>query len=86
MRLTVIVLVQHQGASSLTIGVIFGMGGIGGIVDALMGALVQRRLSFGKVVIGACWAFALIWPLYVLAPSPFSIGVILACFWLVDEI
>jgi predicted MFS family arabinose efflux permease len=27
-----------------------------------------------------------IWPLYALAPSPFVIGVILACFWLVDEI
>ncbi len=86
MRLIIIVLAQHQGASSLTIGLIFGIGGIGGIIGALLGALVQRRLSFGKVIIGAFWAFALIWPLYALAPSPFSIGVILACFWLVDEI
>jgi MFS family permease len=86
MRLIVIVLAQHQGASSLTIGLIFGIGGIGGIVGALLGALVQRRFSFGKVIIGAFWAFALIWPLYALAPSPFVIGVILACFWLVDEI
>jgi MFS family permease len=86
MRLIIIVLAQHQGASSLTIGLIFGIGGIGGIIGALLGALVQRRLSFGKVIIGAFWAFALIWPLYALAPSPFFIGVILACFWLVDEI
>jgi len=86
MRLIVIVLAQHQGASSLTIGLIFGLGGIGGIVGALLGALVQQRLSFGRVIIGAFWAFAVIWPLYALAPSPFVIGVILACFWLVDEI
>jgi len=86
MRLIVIVLAQHQGASSLTIGLIFGIGGIGGIAGALVGAYVQRRLSFGKVIIGSFWAFAVIWPLYALAPSPFVIGVILACFWLVDEI
>jgi MFS family permease len=86
MRLIVIVLAQHQGASSLTIGLIFGIGGIGGIIGALLGALVQRRFRFGKVIIGAFWAFALIWPLYALTPSPFVIGVILACFWLVDEI
>ena len=86
MRLIIIVLAQHLGASSLTIGLIFGIGGIGGIVGALLGAQVQRRFSFGKVIIGAFWAFAVIWPLYALAPSPFVIGVILACFWLVDEI
>ncbi len=86
MRLIIIVLAQHQGASSLTIGLIFGIGGIGGIIGALLGALVQRRLSFGQIIIGAFCAFALIWPLYALAPSPFVIGVILACFWLVDEI
>lgn len=86
MRLIVIVLAQHQGASSLTIGLIFGLGGIGGIVGALLGAQVQRRLSFATVIIGAFWAFVVIWPLYALASSPFVIGAILACFWLVDEI
>jgi hypothetical protein len=53
MRLIIIVLVQHQGASSLTIGLIFGIGGIGGIVGALLGALVQRRFSFRTIIIGA---------------------------------
>ncbi len=86
MRLIIIVLAQHQGASSLTIGLIFGMGGMGGIVGALLGVQAQRRLSFGKVIIGAFWAFALIWPLYALAPTPFVLGGILACFWLIDEI
>jgi MFS family permease len=86
MRLIIIVLAQRQGASSLTIGLIFGLGGIGGIVGALLATQVQRRLSFGKVIIGTFWAFALIWPLYALAPSPILLGVILACFWLVDEI
>jgi len=86
MRLIVIVLAQHQGASSLTIGWIFGLGGLGGIVGALLGAQIQRRLSLATVIIGAFWAFAVLWPLYALASSPFVIGAILACFWLVDEI
>jgi MFS family permease len=86
MRLIIIVLAQHQGASSVTIGLIFGLGGIGGIVGALLGAQAEQRLSFGKIIIGAFWAFALIWPLFALAPSPLVIGIILACFWLVDEI
>jgi MFS family permease len=86
MRLIIIVLAQHLGASSLTIGLIFGIGGIGGIIGALLGAQAEQRLSFGTVIIGAFWAFALIWPLYTLAPSPIVLGIILACFWLVDEI
>jgi MFS family permease len=86
MRLIIVVLAQHQGASSFTTGLIFGMGGMGGIVGALLGAQIQHRLSFGTVIIGAFWAFALIWPLYALASSPFVIGGILACFWLVDEV
>jgi MFS family permease len=86
MRLIIIVLAQHLGASSLMIGLIFGIGGIGGIVGALLGAQAEQRLSFGTVIIGAFWAFALIWPLYALAPSPIVLGIILACFWLVDEI
>src|SRR5579884_951163 len=86
MRLIIIVLAQHLGASSLTIGLIFGIGGIGGIIGALLGAQAEQRLSFGTVIIGAFWAFALIWPLYALAPSPIVLGIILACFWLVDEI
>ncbi len=50
MRLIIIVLAQHQGASSFTIGLIFGIGGMGGIVGALLGAQLQQRLSFGTVI------------------------------------
>lgn len=46
MRLIIIVLAHHQGVSSLTIGLIFG---IGGIVGALVEAQVQQRFSFGTV-------------------------------------
>lgn len=77
---------QRQHASSFTIGVIFALGGIGGIAGSLLGARLERRFGFGKTAICVFWLFAVLWPLYALAPVPLALGVILAGFWLLDGI
>lgn len=74
--LVVIVLAQHLGASPFFIGLIFAIGGIGSIIGAMLGALVQKRFRFGTVILGTCWVVALLYPLYIIVPNPFLLGLI----------
>lgn len=76
--LIIIVLAQQQHASSFTIGLIFAVGGIGGIVGALIATPLQKRLSFAQAIIGTSWLFALCMPLYAIAPNPLVLGIITA--------
>lgn len=76
--LILIVMAQRQGASPPTIGLIFTIGAIGGILGSLLAAPIQKRFNFGAVVITFGWVRALFWPLYTVAPNPFALGAITA--------
>jgi len=76
--LTIIVLAQRQHASAFVIGLIFAIGGIGGVLGAVVAPFFQKRLSFGQAIIGTSWLFALFMPLYAIAPNPFVLGLITA--------
>ncbi len=84
--LIIIVLAQHQGASSATIGVIFAIGSVGVILGALVAPLIQKRLGFGQVVIIFLWVLALLWPLYALASTPLLLGVLSAAYFVIGPI
>jgi predicted MFS family arabinose efflux permease len=86
MTLLVVVIAQRQHATPFAIGLMFGIGGIGGIVGALLGGQVHKRLRLGQIMVGAFWLFALLWLLYAVAPSLLALGAILAAFWVVDEV
>src|SRR5882762_167432 len=49
--LIIIVLAQEMGARPIDIGLIFSIGGIGGVLGALVGGQVQKRFSFSQVII-----------------------------------
>jgi MFS family permease len=74
--LVVIVLAQQRGASPFIIGCIFGLGGIGSIVGASLASPIGKRLSVGQSVLLCRWLFALLWPLYVLMPVPWMMGLV----------
>jgi len=74
--LIIIVLAQNMHASSFTIGIIFAIGGIGGILGAIVGPFIQKRFSFGQVIIGTSWAFAVAMPLYTIAPNPIVLDIV----------
>jgi len=74
--LIMIVLAKELGASDIDIGVIFSIGGVGGIVGSLVGGQIQKRFSFGRVIIAVSWALALLFPLYALAPGFAWLGVV----------
>jgi MFS family permease len=86
MTLLVLVVAEQRHVPAFAIGLMFGIGGIGGILGALLGTQAQRQLGFGRVVAGTFWLFALLWPLYAIASSPLALGAVLAAFWLVDEV
>ncbi|HLI08026.1 MAG TPA: MFS transporter [Ktedonobacteraceae bacterium] len=84
--LILIVIAQRQHASPSTIGLIFGCGGIGSILGALLAGPLQRRFSFAQMLIGATWVWALTWLLFAIAPNPFVLGIVTALSFIVVPI
>jgi predicted MFS family arabinose efflux permease len=76
--LIVIVLAKQMGAGDFEIGLIFSIGGIGGILGSLVGGQIQKRFSFGQVIIAVIWVEALLFPLYALVPQFFLLGALYA--------
>jgi len=81
-----VVLVKQQHGSSFIYGVILTIGGIGAIAGALLGSPIQKRFSFGPVIISAVWIQALLWPLYAVAPNPIFLGVISALIFITGPV
>ncbi len=84
--LVVIVLAQQHHAAPATIGTIFSIAGIGGVLGSIAGAAVQKRLSFGQTLIGTRWTLAALWPLYAIAPNAAALGAITAAIYLLNPI
>jgi len=76
--LVIIMLARHQHASPAVIGLIFSIGGVGGVAGAFLAPSIQRRFSFGQVTITALWVEALLWPCLALAPNPLLLGLVVA--------
>ncbi len=76
--LMVIILAQDLGARPVDIGMIFSIGGIGGIVGSLVGGRVQKRFTFGQAIIALMWIEALLFPLYAIVPQYLLLGVVFA--------
>ncbi len=72
--LLVIIIAQRQHASSFVIGLILAFGGIGSLLGALSASSMQKRLSFGQVIIGCSWIVTVVWPLFLIAPNAFVLG------------
>ena len=86
MMLIVLVIAERRHTPPAAIGLMFGISGIGAILGAVLGAQAHKRLRLGQIMVGAFWLFALLWPLYAIAPSALALGAILGAFWVVDEI
>ncbi len=84
--LLVIILAQRQGASPATIGLVFSIGSIGGILGALIAPRIQRRFGFGQVIVATTWVGALLWPLFDLAPNPLLLGAVTCGLFLTSPI
>jgi predicted MFS family arabinose efflux permease len=84
--LIVILLAQNLGARPLDIGLIFSIGGIGGILGSLVGGRVQKRFTFGQAIIALVWIEALLFPLYAIVPQYLLLGVVFALLYFIGPI
>ncbi|NRF70040.1 MFS transporter [Aquincola sp. S2] len=75
--LLVIVLAQQRGVGEAQIGVIFSLAGLGGMFGALLGPWCQRRFGFGSVIIGTLVVQAVLFPLFGLASTALTLGLVL---------
>lgn len=73
--LILIVLAQNLHASPLAIGVLFGTGGVGSIVGAFLTNPLQKRFTFGQVMIGSTWVWAISWLALAIAPNLWVLGI-----------
>lgn len=76
--LLVIILAQGMGASAAVIGLVLGAGGIGSVLGAILSGPATKRLTFGQIALGVHWIWALLLPLYVIAPNPLALAAITA--------
>lgn len=78
LSLLMIVMAKELGASDAQIGLMFSIGGVGGIVGALVGGHIQRRFSFGQVIVAVLLLQALLFPLFAACPGPLWLGLVYA--------
>ncbi|MFL5707171.1 MAG: MFS transporter [Ktedonobacteraceae bacterium] len=78
MILIVIVQARQQHASPLIIGLILAVGGVGTMLGAFLGGLLQKRYSFARLTILTQWLSALFFPLYIFAPNEVWLAVVIA--------
>lgn len=74
--LIILVAAKNLGASETEIGWMFSIAASGGIVGSLLGGQIQKRFTFGQVIITVGWIAVLLYPLYAIAPNFYVLGVI----------
>ena len=84
--LLLIVLAKQMNASDFDIGLMFSIGGVGGVIGSFFAARVQRRFSFGQAIIFIIWAQALLFPLYLVAPNVWLLGAVFSAMYLLGPI
>lgn len=86
MPLVVIVLAKDLGASDAQIGIIFSIGGAGAILGSLVGGRIQRRFTFGQVIVATLWVAAFAFLLFAAMPGYIWVGVLAAVFSFVGPV
>jgi MFS family permease len=74
--LIVIVLAQSMHASSLLIGIIMAVSGLGAILGSIVAPYFQRRFTFGQVIIASAWFGAIAIALFLIAPNLIVLGIV----------
>jgi predicted MFS family arabinose efflux permease len=80
MPLVIIVIAKDLGASDAQVGVIFSIAGAGAIVGSLVGGRIQRRFTFGQVIVATMWLEAFAFLLFAAMPHYIWVGVLAAVF------
>ena len=81
--LLLILLARRLHATDLAIGLIFTIGGVGGILGALVAPRLHRHLRYRTLIIAPSLVWTLAWAGYALAPSVLVLGMLTALIFFV---
>lgn len=70
----VIVFANQLHASHFAIGLLFGIGGLGGILGAVLADVINQRFRFGQIMVVITWLWGLEWLLYLTASNLWLLG------------
>lgn len=73
-------IVPHSHAKEIPFdtGLIVAIGSIGAIVGSVIGGFIQKRFSFGQVILATLWVQAIFWPFQAIAPNIYVLGLLFA--------
>lgn len=74
--LVTVALAAGMGASAAAIGRVFAAGGAGGLLGAMAGPAFQKRFGPSQVAVASTWLVVLLLPLFRIADSPSSLGLV----------
>ncbi|PSJ27379.1 MFS transporter [Streptosporangium nondiastaticum] len=72
-----VALVKHRGGGPATVGLVNSMALAGGVLGAIAGPLVLKRMRARRVVIVALWVFVESFAVVAFVPEPWQIGCVL---------
>ena len=86
LSLLIIIIARESGASALTIGLVFTVGAIGGLLCSFVAARIHSRLSFRQLLVGTTALSAAIFAAYAAAQGVAALAAITALYFAVDTL
>ncbi|MBT3153779.1 MFS transporter [Streptomyces sp. CHD11] len=72
-----VVMVQHRGGGPTTIGAVTSLAVAGGVMGAVLGPWLMRRIGARRVLLLSAWLFTASFAAVAVAPRPWQIGLVL---------
>ncbi|MGW0395590.1 MFS transporter [Streptomyces sp. NPDC003042] len=72
-----IVLVQHRGGGPTAVGIATSLAVTGGVIGAVLGPLLMRKLGARRVLLLSVWVFVASFAVVVSVPQPWQIGLVM---------
>ncbi|MEU5027886.1 MFS transporter [Streptomyces milbemycinicus] len=77
LTLLFVVLVRHRGGGPTAVGVATSLAVVGGVIGAVAGPWLMRRLGARRVLLLSAWVFVASFAVVALVPEPWQIGLVL---------
>ncbi|MDX3232342.1 MFS transporter [Streptomyces sp. ME19-01-6] len=78
LTLLFVVLVRHRGGGPTAVGIATSLAVVGGVIGAVAGPWLMRRLGARRVLLLSAWVFVASFAVVALVPQPWQIGLVLA--------
>ena len=78
LNIVLVVRAREHGASAASVGVLFALMGVGGLLGSFAAPAIGRRVSVPVIVIGAFWVEAVLVASFALTYDPYVLGVLAA--------